>query len=207
MDSAQTTAAKTIVGMRRETSAESSLFAQRLHPAGDLGGAPGFSDLFREACGGEAAGYDHYRFGIEYIFEGYLLHFGRSRLLTPTADDFSLLAGDAMYARGLTIIAELEDLYCIEALAGLIRRCSYVHCENNEPSRAMVLWALTTLDLAARATGESATASRDAIWGDAGSAQRLAAILDERLSSFPDDQGAALREIFSNIDANFRAEA
>ena len=59
---------------------------------------------------------------LEYIFEGYLLHYGeqppaRSRMTA----NFDLLAGDYMYARGLERIAELDDLDCIKALADLVQ--------------------------------------------------------------------------------------
>src|ERR1700682_5867603 len=42
-----------------------------------------------------------YELMIEAIYEGYLLHYGRSRLLAAGDADLSLLAGDRLYALGL----------------------------------------------------------------------------------------------------------
>ena len=57
---------------------------------------------------------------IESVLEGYLLHFGRSRLLDTADEDLRLLAGDYMYALGLSRLARLGDLDAVRALADLI---------------------------------------------------------------------------------------
>ena len=44
--------------------------------------------------------------GLETIYEGYLLHYGRPRLFDPPDDDVALLLGDALLAHGLVRIAE-----------------------------------------------------------------------------------------------------
>jgi hypothetical protein len=229
----QTTAAKTLREMRRQVAADSILFNEHLRADADLSQAAGFSDLFIEACGRDITGSDFYRFGLEYIFEGYLLHYGQSRLLQPDNTNFCLLAGDEMFARGLTAIAVLEDLACVEALAELVRLSSFVHCERLEPSLAMSAWAITTLRLAARATGGDrnniAVAGSDQatmattgfgkiIWGNGGESlgagdagvdesSSLDRVFAELLSAYPEGKSAELQEIFNNIDANFRAEA
>ena len=39
--------------------------------------------------------------GLETIYEGYLLHYGRPRLFSPPDADAALLLGDYLYAQGL----------------------------------------------------------------------------------------------------------
>ncbi len=43
--------------------------------------------------------------GLETIYEGYLLHFGRPRLFAPTDLDTAILLGDYLYAHGLVRVA------------------------------------------------------------------------------------------------------
>ena len=47
-----------------------------------------------------------YALGIETIYEGYLLHYGRPRLFAPEDGDTALLLGDYLYAHGLVRIEE-----------------------------------------------------------------------------------------------------
>ena len=61
-----------------------------------------------------------YALVMESVLEGYLLHFGRTRLLDPGDPDLRLLAGDYMYALGLSRLARLGDLAAVQALADLI---------------------------------------------------------------------------------------
>ena len=42
--------------------------------------------------------------GLETIYEGYLLHYGRPRLFSPPDADAALLLGDYLYAHGLVRI-------------------------------------------------------------------------------------------------------
>ena len=44
--------------------------------------------------------------GVETIYEGYLLHYGRARIFAPPDGDVTLLLGDALLAHGLVRIAE-----------------------------------------------------------------------------------------------------
>jgi hypothetical protein len=44
-------------------------------------------------------------FVLEAVYEGYLLHYGTSRLFEGMDDDLRLLAGDALYALGLARLA------------------------------------------------------------------------------------------------------
>jgi hypothetical protein len=61
-----------------------------------------------------------YALVVESVLEGYLLHFGRTRLLDTADPDLRLLAGDYMYALGLSRLARLGDLAAVRALADLI---------------------------------------------------------------------------------------
>jgi hypothetical protein len=58
--------------------------------------------------------------GIETIYEGYLVHYGRSRLFSPEDDETALLLGDYLYAHGLVRIAETGDVAAVADLAELI---------------------------------------------------------------------------------------
>ena len=49
---------------------------------------------------------ERYRLGVETIYEGYLLHYGRPSLFRPPDADTALLLGDYLYAHGLVRIAE-----------------------------------------------------------------------------------------------------
>ncbi len=62
--------------------------------------------------------------GVETIYEGYLVHYGNSRLFAPADDDVALLLGDYLYAHGLVRVAETGDLDAVAALAELISTCA-----------------------------------------------------------------------------------
>ena len=86
---------------------------------------------------------------LESILEGYLLHYGRSRLVDTTDEDLRLLAGDHLYAVGLSHLARLGDLGAVRALADLITLCARAHADagaNGAPAGApAALWLLTAL--------------------------------------------------------------
>jgi len=62
--------------------------------------------------------------GVETIYEGYLLHYGRSRLFSQDDADLALLTGDYLYAAGLSEICATGDLPAVQALAALISGCA-----------------------------------------------------------------------------------
>jgi hypothetical protein len=64
---------------------------------------------------------DEYAFVVEAVREGYLCHYGSSRVLDEPDDDLSLLAGDLFYAIGIRGLAELDDLESTGILSDLIR--------------------------------------------------------------------------------------
>ena len=61
---------------------------------------------------------------VETIYEGYLLHYGRSRLFAPADADTALLLGDYLYAHGLVRIAATGSVEAVHDLAELISLCA-----------------------------------------------------------------------------------
>lgn len=72
---------------------------------------------------------DEYALVMEAVREGYLLHYGESRLLTGHDDDLALLAGDYLYALGLDRLAALGDTSAVAVLSELISKCAQLHAE------------------------------------------------------------------------------
>lgn len=70
-----------------------------------------------------------YGLGIETIYEGYLLHYGRPRLFAPADADTRLLLGDYLYAHGLQRVTALHELAAVADLAELISLCAQVRAE------------------------------------------------------------------------------
>lgn len=100
----------------RVTSAE--VFGALREPEeGEL--APVFSPL------GEA----RFARGLETIYEGYLLHYGRPRHYTAVDGDAALVLGDYLYAQGLARIASLGDVEAVFDLAELISLCAHLRAD------------------------------------------------------------------------------
>jgi hypothetical protein len=93
--------------------------------------APTLGD--RVAAGRRAAAAPaEYALAMEAIREGYLLHYGRPRLLSGHDTDLGLLAGDYLYALGLYRLARLGDVDAVAVLANLMARCAQFHTEGRE---------------------------------------------------------------------------
>jgi hypothetical protein len=73
-----------------------------------------------------------YALVIEFVREGYLLHYGESRLLAGHDPDLALLAGDYLYALGIERLAALGDTEAVHVLADLISTCAQLHTEGRE---------------------------------------------------------------------------
>jgi hypothetical protein len=99
---------------------ESPLWADALRRADERELEPVFSPLADE----------RFALGVETIYEGYLVHYGRSRLFAPPDSDVALLLGDYLYAHGLVRIAELGEIEAVQALAELISRCAHLRAED-----------------------------------------------------------------------------
>jgi hypothetical protein len=79
---------------------------------------------------------------VESILEGYLLHYASARIVETSDPDLRLLAGDYLYAFGLTRLARLGDLEAVAELADLISLCARSHAPA-ESVRSRPLWRAT----------------------------------------------------------------
>jgi hypothetical protein len=68
-------------------------------------------------------------FVAETVYEGYLMHYGTPRAFRGMDEDMRLLAGDSLYALGLSRLAERGDLEAIAELSDLISICAQSHAE------------------------------------------------------------------------------
>ena len=137
---------------------ESVLWAEALLPPGERAAEPVFSPL----------GPERHALGVETIYEGYLVHYGRPRLFAPSDADTALLLGDYLYAHGLVRVAEVASAAAVADLAELISLCAQLRAEQRDGDGAA--WAATT---AALGSGRLA-APREAL--AAGSAEPLLAL-------------------------------
>ena len=131
-------------GARRE----SPLWAAALRPEAERELEPVFSPL----------GDDRRALGVETIYEGYLLHYGRPRLFDAPAPEDALLLGDYLYAHGLVRVAELQDVGAVADLAALISVCAQLRAEEASDGDGPA-WAAT----AALAGANGLEAARDAL--------------------------------------------
>jgi hypothetical protein len=82
---------------------------------------------------------DEYELLIEAIYEGYLLHYGRPRVIHAPEADLSLLAGDRLYAIGLARLVDLGDTFAVAELADVITLCALAEGAG-EPQLAAAVW-------------------------------------------------------------------
>jgi hypothetical protein len=104
------------------------------------------ADQLREPVFSPLAHSDH-ALGLETIYEGYLVHYGRSRLFAPADRDVALLLGDYLYAHGLVHVAETGDVAAVSDLAELISLCSQARADGRDGDGAA--WAATASALGA----------------------------------------------------------
>ena len=114
---------------------ESALWNEALRPREEQERDPVFSLLAEP----------RYALGVETIYEGYLLHYGRSRLFSPEDQDTALLLGDYLYAHGLVRIEEVGTVEAVSDLAELIALCAYLRAE--EIAGDGPVWAATAAAL------------------------------------------------------------
>lgn len=131
-----------------EAVAESPLWEDSLLPRDARERVPVFSPL------GPAA----YALGIETIYEGYLVHYGRPRLFAPADADTALLLGDYLYAHGLVRIAAAGSVAAVGDLAELISLCAQARAED-DPGDGPA-WAATASLLGEGALAEAREALR-----------------------------------------------
>ena len=132
-----------------EAAAESALWdeALREHAAREL--EPVFSPLTEP----------RFRLGLETIYEGYLAHYGRTRLFEPRDHDTALLLGDYLYAHGVQRIAALAEARAVLELGELISICSQLRGEHESGDGAA--WAATAALLGRGALDTGYAALRD----------------------------------------------
>jgi hypothetical protein len=118
-----------------EAAAESEHWRQALLPPEERQLAAVFSPLAAEEL----------RLGLETIYEGYLVHYGRSRLFAPADADAELLLGDYLYAHGLVRIAATGNVAAVSDLAELISLCAQARADGRDGDGAA--WAATSARL------------------------------------------------------------
>ena len=113
------------------TSSATELWASIVDEAGtawqdalraDAERAPVFSPLCDE----------RFALGLETIYEGYLCHYGKSRLFAPADNESALLLGDYLYAHGLVRIAATGEVGAVAELAELISLCARLRAEGED---------------------------------------------------------------------------
>src|SRR5919108_5449282 len=114
-----------------EAASESPLWREALSLPAERETEPVFSPLAEE----------RYALGLESIYEGYLLHYGRPRLFAPADRDAALLLGDYLYAHGLVRVAALDHVPAVADLAELISLCAQLRAERIPGDGAA--WAAT----------------------------------------------------------------
>jgi hypothetical protein len=90
-------------------------------------------------------GAERFALGLESIYEGYLLHYGRARLFAPRDRDTTILLGDYLYAHGLVRIAVLGEVEVVADLAELLSLCAQLRAERGSRagSEDGLVWAAT----------------------------------------------------------------
>jgi hypothetical protein len=63
---------------------------------------------------------DEYELLMEAIYEGYLLHYEEPRVIAETQSNLRLLAGDRLYALGLSRLVTMGDVPAVSELGDLI---------------------------------------------------------------------------------------
>jgi hypothetical protein len=108
-------------------------------PVGPVDGEDGPAQT--AASGPRAQGArEEYELLVETIYEGYLLHYGAPRVLAPPEADLGLLAGDRLYALGLSRLVALGDTEAVAELADTITLSALAQA-TGEPALADAVWA------------------------------------------------------------------
>lgn len=140
---------------------ESSLWAQALRPPTEREPLPVFSPLLHDP---------RFALGLETIYEGYLLHYGRSRLFAPPDPDVALLLGDTLLAHGLVHVARTGAVAAIADLAELLSLCAQARADGRAGDGAA--WAATSARLGLGGLEDARTDLREG--GDPSALERLA---------------------------------
>jgi hypothetical protein len=94
------------------------------------------------AAGPRAAEFsEEYELLVEAIYEGYLLHYGRPRVVRVLEADLGLLAGDQLYALGLARLVALGDTIAVAELADTITLSALAQGAGDAALADAVWWA------------------------------------------------------------------
>jgi hypothetical protein len=152
---------------------DGGLLAGALLPEAD--GAPGRGLGAIAATGPRAAGRaEELELVVEAVHEGYLLHYGASRLFDTRDADLALLAGDRLYALGLARLAALGDLEAVAELADVISLCAQAHAQD-DPALAEAVWEAGAAAIGWGASADLVVAKAAARRGRAGAGETLRA--------------------------------
>jgi hypothetical protein len=132
-----------------EACAESPLWSEACLPEHERQLVPVFSALARP----------QFAIGVETIYEGYLVHYGRPRLFAPADEDAALLLGDYLYAHGLVRIAATGDVAAVGDLAELISLCAQARADGRDGDG--VAWAASAALLGEGLLHDARAALRD----------------------------------------------
>ena len=130
---------------------ESPLWAEALLPEPERRAEAVFSALVPDP---------RFALGVETIYEGYLLHYGRARIFAPPDGDVTLLLGDALLAHGLVRIAETGSIAAVGDVAELLSLCAQARADGVDGDGPA--WAATSALLARGGLDEARAALRDA---------------------------------------------
>ena len=106
--------------MRTARRARARSGRRRSCPSRSVGRRPVFSALVPDP---------RFALGVETIYEGYLLHYGRARIFAPPDGDVTLLLGDALLAHGLVRIAETGSIAAVGDVAELLSLCAQARAD------------------------------------------------------------------------------
>jgi hypothetical protein len=102
---------------------------------------PGLGPAQIAASGPRAEGHrEDYELLVEAIYEGYLLHYGSTRVAFTEEADLGLLAGDRLYALGLAHLVALGDTEAVVELADTITLSALAQGAG-APELADAVWA------------------------------------------------------------------
>jgi hypothetical protein len=99
-------------------------------------------------------------FVLEAVYEGYLMHYGTPRAFARMDEDLRLLAGDALYALGLSRLADAGDLDAVAELSDLISLTARAQAEGR-PEVAEELWLESARVLSPQGGRGARAAARD----------------------------------------------
>ncbi|HEY7892211.1 MAG TPA: hypothetical protein VIC05_08390 [Solirubrobacteraceae bacterium] len=108
---------------------------------------------------------EEYELLIEAIYEGYLLHYGKARLVHASEADLGLLAGDRLYAIGLSRLVHIGDVAAVAELADVITLTALAQGDGQH-ELAQTMWTAGARAVGWGASDDYAHAKRLAFAGE-----------------------------------------